>query len=266
MELTCTAYYIATSKQSDFMAMGSVQSYKNSIENQITPADEWTRTTFYWKNNLSVAGYHILTTVWYRGISLQITQAYVGGLVNTFWNYQNTMLPFRAAIEMHGLLELTGFFIITAITAHLAWNFWKASGYLILTAFRGSNIEKRDFKRKLRKHRKRITELFGDFAILSSIGVLLIFLAAPIEAYISPYVWGGFDQLPVLAGIFLVIVALLYIAVFFVGFRGWKMLKKDTKKIRTDIKLLLKGKFVPTHLSLLMFIIFTAVTLLAIFT
>jgi uncharacterized membrane protein SpoIIM required for sporulation len=189
----------------------------------------------------------------------------VGGLVNTFWNYQNTMVPFRAAIEVHGLLELTGFFIITAITARLAWNFWKASGYLILTSFRGSEIEKRSFNRRLKKHRKRIIELLVDFAILSSIGVFLIFLAAPVEAYISPYVWGGFDQLPVLAGIFLLVVALLYITVFFVLFRGWKMLKKDTKKIRTDIKLLLKGKFVPTHLSILMFIFFTAVTLLTIF-
>jgi len=264
VELACTAYYITTSQQSDFMTIGTVQNYENRVENQLPP-DEWTRTTFYWQNNLSVAGDRILSTVWYRGVSLEIFQAYFNGLVNTVRNYENMMVPFRAGVEMHGLLELTGFFIIAAITARLAWNFWKASGYLILTSFQGSEIEKRGFKRKLRKYRKRIIELFGDFAILSSIGVLLIFLAAPIEAYISPYVIGGFYLLPVLAAIFLVIVALIYITVFFVGFRGWEMLKKDTKKIRTDIKLLLKGKFVPTHLSILMFIFFTTVTLLTIF-
>jgi uncharacterized membrane protein len=54
-----------------------------------------------------------------------------------------------------------------------------------------------------------------------------------------------------------VAVALLYLAVFFAQFRGWEMMKKDLKKIRTDVKLLLKGKFVPVHLSLLMFILFT---------
>ena len=265
VELTCTAYYITTSNQSDFMEMGPVQSYENRLENQLSP-DEWTRTTYYWKNNLSVAGHRILTTVWYSGISSEIVQAYVGGLVNTLRNYENTMVPFRAAIEMHGLLELTGFFIITAITARLAWNFWKASGYLILTSVQGSEIGKREFKRKLKKYRKRITELLGDFAILSSIGALLIFLAAPVESYISPYIWGGFHQLPVLAYIFLIPVALIYITVFFVEFRGREMLKKDANRIRGNIRSAFRGKFVPSHLSLLMFIFFTTVTLVVIFT
>jgi len=266
VELAGTAYYITTSKQSDFMTIGTVQNYENRVENQISPADEWTRTTYYWKNNLGVAGYRILSTVWYSGISSEIVQAYVGGLVNTFWNYNNTMVPFRAAIEMHGLLELTGFFIITAITARLAWNFWKASGYLTLTSFQGSEVGKRGFKRKLKKYRKRIIELFGDFAILSSIGALLIFLAAPIEAYVSPGVWGYFDQFVVPAYIFLVFVALFYISVFFVRFRGWEMLKKDANKLHGDIENAFRGKWVPAHLSLLMFIFFTAITLLAVFT
>jgi len=265
VELASTVYYITTSKQSDFMAMGTVQDYENRIENQVAPADEWTRTTYYWKNNLGVAANRILFTVWYPGVSSEILQAYVGGLINTYQNYENTMVPFRAAIEMHGLLELTGFFIITAITARLAWNFWKASGYLILSSFRGSKIEKRDFKRKLKKYRKRIMELLGDFVILSSIGALLIFLAAPIEAYVSPGMWGYFDQFVVPAYVFLVLVALFYVAVFFVRFRGWEMLKKDANKIHGDIKRALRGKWVPSHLSLLMFIFFTTLTLIAIF-
>jgi len=245
--------------------MGPVQSYENRVENQLPP-DEWMRTTYYWKNNLGVAANRVLFTVWYSGISSEIVQAYVGGVVNTLRNYENTMVPFRAAIEMHGLLELIGFFIITAITARLAWNFWKASGYLILTSFQGSEIEKRGFKRKLKKYRKRIIELLGDFAILSSIAVLLIFLAAPIEAYVSPGVWGYFDRFVVPAYIFLVFVALFYISIFFVRFRGWEMLKKDANKLRGDIKSAFRGKWVPAHLSLLMFIFFITITLLAVFT
>ena len=265
VELVFTAYYITTSKQSDFMTIAEVQNYENRVENEITPVDEWTRTTFYWKNNLDVAGHHILFTIWYSGISSEIVQSYLGGLVNTYWNYRNTMVPFRAAIETHGLLEVTGFFIITAITARLAWNFWKASGYFVLTSFR-SESETQAFKRKLKKYRKRIVQLLGDFAIISSIGILLIFLAAPIEAYISPYIWGFFDIYPVFSYIFLVFVGLLYIVVFFLWFRGWEMMKKDAKKISGDVKSAFRGELGPPHLSLLMFVFFVALTLLAIFT
>jgi uncharacterized membrane protein SpoIIM required for sporulation len=228
--------------------MAPVQDYENRLENQLPP-DEWTRTTYYWKNNLGVAGYRILTTVWYSGISSEIVQAYVGGLVNTLRNYENTMIPFRAAIETHGLLEMTGFFIITAITARLAWNLWK--GLAFMMSYR------KNAKRLIKKYRDRIKEILGDYLILVSIGLLLIFLAAPIEAYISPSIWMTFSSAPLLPYIFLAAVAFLYLAVFFAQFRGWEMMKKDANKIRTDIKFLLKGKFVPAHLSLLMFILFT---------
>ena len=264
VEFAFTAYYITTSKQSDFMTMGEVQNYENTVENQLPP-DEWTRTTFYWKNNLGVAGDRIIFTVWYSGITSEIANSHMLGLANTYWNYQDTMVPFRAAIETHGLLELTGFFIITAITARLAWNFWKAGGYFIATPFRG-RIEKRAFRRKLKKYRKPFVQLLGDFAILSSIGILLIFLAAPIEAYVSPYIWGFFDSYSAFSYIFLVLVGLLYITVFFFRFRGWEMMKKDAKKIWGDLKSAFKGEFRPSHLPLLMFVFFTALALLVIFT
>jgi len=235
--------------------MAPVQDYENRLENQL-PQDEWTRTTFYWKNNLGVAGYRILTTVWYSGVSSEIVQAYVGGLVNTIRNYENTMMPFRAAIEFHGILEMTGFFIITAITARLAWNIWKGLAFIM--------SYHKNAKRLIKRYRNRIKGLLEDYLILVSIGMLLIFLAAPIEAYISPLVWGVFDMALVLPCVFLTLVALFYITVFFVQFRGWEMIKKDAKKIRTDIKSLLQGKFVPAHLSLSMFILFTIPTIIII--
>jgi len=249
VELTSTTYYITTSKESDFRAMETVQSYENRIENQIKVASEWGRTKYYWTNNLGVAGYRVLFTPWYIGVSSEVYQSYVGGVVNTYMYYENTLVPFRAAIETHGILEMTGFFIISAITARLAWNIWKGLAHLMM-----ASTKKR--KLKLKRYKARIKEIFGDFLILASIGIFMIFLAAPVESYISPGVWGAFDVTPVLPCVFLVCVALFYIAVFFVRFRGWEMMKRDAKKIRTDIKLLLKGKFVPTHLSLLMFILF----------
>jgi uncharacterized membrane protein SpoIIM required for sporulation len=211
--------------------------------------DDWDRTMYYWTNNLSVAGYRIIFTPWYIGVSSEVYQSYEGGIINTDILYrENALAPFRAAIETHGLLEMTGFFIITAITARLAWNLWK--GLAFMMSYR------KNVKRLIKKYRARIKEILGDYLILVSIGVFLIFLAAPIEAYISPSIWATFSSVPLLPYIFLVAVALLYLAIFFVQFRGWKMMKKDAKKIRTDIKSLLKGKFVPAHLSLLMFILF----------
>ncbi len=249
VELASAAYHSATYQRSRFMGRKEVEDYENRVEN-VTGMDRWDRTMYYWTNNLSVAGYRIIFTPWYVGVSAEVFQAYIVGIVDTFWYHEAELSPFRAAIEFHGIFEMTGFFIITAITARLAWNLWKGLAHLM-----AASTKKR--KPKLKKSKARIKEILGDFLILASIGFLMIFLAAPIEAYVSPWVWGVFDITLVLPCVFLTLVALFYITVFFVQFRGWEMMKKDLKKIRTDIKSLLKGKFVPAHLSLLMFILFT---------
>jgi len=254
VELASTAYHSAT-YQPSFENKEEVRDYENRVEN-VTRMDDWDRTIYYWANNLSVAGYRIIFTPWYAGVSAEVFQAYIVGIVNTFWYNEAELSSFRAAIEIHGLLEMTGFFIITAITARLAWNLWKGLGFMI--------SYRRNVKRLIKRYRGRIKEILGDFLIVASVGILLIFLAAPIEAYISPSIWATFRSAPVLSYIYLTAVALLYLAIFFVQFHGWVMMKKDAKKIRTDIKSLFKGKFVPAHLSLLMFILFTIPAIIAI--
>jgi len=255
VELASTAYHSATYQRSSFMSREEVEGYENRVEN-VTKMDDWDRTRYYWTNNLSVAGYRIILTPWYVGVSAEVFQAYIVGIVNTFWYNEAELSPFRAAIEVHGLLEMTGFFIITAITARLAWNLWKGLGFMM--------SYRRKVKRLIKRYRGRIKEILGDFLIVASVGAFLIFLAAPIEAYISPSIWATFRSAPLLSYIYLVAVALLYLAIFFVQFRGWEMMKKDAKKIRTDIKSLFKGKFVPAHLSLLMFILFTVPAIIVI--
>jgi hypothetical protein len=183
------------------------------------------------------------------GFQAEIFQSYIVGIVNTFWYNKAELSSFRAAIEVHGLLEMTGFFIITAITARLAWNLWKGMGFMI--------SYRKNVKRLIKRYSGRIKEILVDFLIMASIGAFLIFLAAPIESYISPSIWATFSSVPPLPYIYLVAVALLYLAIFFVQFRGWWMMKKDAKRIQADIKSLLEGRFVPTHLSLLMFTLFT---------
>lgn len=247
VEIASAAYHSATYQKSSFMERNDVKDYKTSVDS--LPASDWDRTVYYWTNNLSVAGYRIIFTPWYVGVSAEVFQAHIVGIVDTFWYHEADLTPWRAAVEFHGILELTGFFIITAITARLAWGLWKGLAFMI--------SYRKNVKRLIKKYRARIKEILGDYLILISIGTLLIFLAAPIEAYISPSIWMTFSSAPLLPYIFLVAVAFLYLAVFFAQFRGWEMMKKDLKKIRTDVKLLLKGKFVPAYLSLLMFILFT---------
>ncbi len=250
VELASTAYHSLTYEKSSFENNAEVQGYENRIENEIKVMSEWDRTKYYWKNNLGVAGYRVLFTPWYLGVSSEVYQSYVGGMVNTYILHRdNTLAPFRAAIETHGLLEMTGFFIISAITARLAWNIWKGLAHLTM-----ASTKKR--KLKFKRYKARIKEISGDFLILTSIGAFMIFLAAPIEAYISPSMWATFRLAPLLPYVYLAAAVLLYLAIFFVQFHGWEMMKKDAEKIRTDAESLLKGKFVPTHLSFLTFILF----------
>jgi uncharacterized membrane protein SpoIIM required for sporulation len=259
-----TVYYMLVLSPSSFKQEPEVQEYENALGN-IVVMDEWARTKYYWSNNLMVAGACALETPTYFGFNTAVATNYLIGMSITYNYYRygpESVLAFPAMIFIHGLLELTGIYIIAAVSLRIAWNFWRGLGGLAaITGKEGKNLSWKLTKREILKHRRTIKMLLFDFAILFSIGSFLIFLAAPIEAYVSPSIGSIFLAAPAVAAVFLVAVGLFYV---FIAARGFNRMRGDLRSVWNETKFGFKRKWRPAHLSLLVFIIFFALMLLRI--
>ena len=259
-----TAYHTLAFTPAEFIEKPEVQKYENELEK--LPPDEWTRTQYYWSNNLGVAGVYALWTPLYLGFNSVVANSYRIGMDLTYHYHQygpEIMLAFSAMVFVHGLLELTGIYLIAAVSLRLAWNFWKGLGGLARITnkeekHRVWKLTKRE-KREILKHKHAIKMLLSDFAVLFVVGVFFVFLAAPIEAYVSPAVGYGFIFSPVAAAVFLVEVGLIYALIAALGFNR---MRGDLKYVWNEVRLAFRRKWRPAQLSLLIFVIFSAVMLL----
>jgi uncharacterized membrane protein SpoIIM required for sporulation len=263
-----TMYYMLVFTPAQFAQKPEVQGYENAVQN-VVKMDDWARTQYYWSNNLMVAGVCAIETPMYFGFNTAVATNYMIGMSITYNYYflesENVlafpaMISFPAMIFIHGLLELTGIYIIAAVSLRMAWNFWRGLGGLVaITDKEGKNWSWKLAKREVIKHRGTIKMLLSDFVILFSIGFFLVFLAAPIEAYVSPSVGSIFLLAPAVAAFFLAAVGLFYALIVA---RGFNRMRGDLKFVWNEIRLGLKRKWRPAHLSLLIFIIFFALMLL----
>lgn len=258
-----TSYHIFAYKSSEFLERPDVQEYENAIET-VSQMDEWTLTKFYWSNNLRIIGFYIVGIPSYFGFHSMMFNEYTIGMNLSYWYHAygaEMFLIFLSGLFLHGVLELTGIFIVVAITLRVAWNFWKGIGHMMT-----SGGKKRSRKlsnsatQEIRKSESKVKELLVDFLVLASFGAFLIFLAAPIEAYISPSFMAAFVGVLPLAIIFLVIIASFYLSIFIWGLRA---MKKDIRAVYGDVKLAFERKWRPTQLSLLIFVIFSSIMVLS---
>jgi uncharacterized membrane protein SpoIIM required for sporulation len=258
-----TVYYMLAFTPAEFAKRPEVQEYTKAVES--LPPNNWARTQYYWSNNLGVAGACALGTPTYFGFNTAVETNYMVGMsITDYYHYLGPegALAFPAMIFIHGLLELTGIYIIAAVSLRLAWNFWKwVGGLAAITDKEGKNWSWKSTKREILKHRHTIKMLLFDFAILFSIGSFLIFLAAPIEAYVSPSIGSIFLSAPVFAAAFLATVGLFYALI---AARGFNRMRGDLKFVWNETRSAFKGKWRPAHLSLLVFVIFFALMLLRI--
>jgi len=260
-------YHILAYDSSEFLQEPEAQEYENSV-GEVVAMDEWERTKYYWSHNLRLAGLYVVMTPSYLSFHSSAFNGYSVGIATSYWYHvlgadANAALAFLAGIFVHGVLELTGVFIIAGATLRAAWNFWKGAGHM---AFMTGKNEKtwswrlsRRERKELRRYRGKVEGFLADFIILVGFGAFLIFLAGPIEVYVSPSVMAVFHTSPPLAVAFLVAIALLYISVFFLGFGGLRALGRDFRLMRRDIGDAFKLKWRSTHLSLLVFVAFSII-------
>jgi len=262
-----TAYNMLAFTPAEFENRQDVQEYENAVKN-VSTMDKWTRTQYYWSNNLKVAWISGLATPTYFGFNTVVSTNYSIGVALTYVHHtygSTTALAFSAQIFVHGLLELTGFYIIAAVTLRAAWGLWKGLGRLIEITGKGGKrwtwrLTRRE-KREILKHRPAIELLVLDFITLLAIGAFFIFLAAPVEAYISPEMGSIFYSMPALAVAFLVLVGILYASIAAWSFNT---VRRDLKYIWNDTRAAFKGRWRPAQLSLLIFMIFFVMMLVRI--
>jgi hypothetical protein len=116
----------------------------------------------------------------------------------------------------------------------------------------------RVWKKVLRRKEKIKLEV-SDFLTLFAVGALMIFLAGPIESYVSPVVVAVFLAEPLVAGLFLVVVGYFYLTLASLGF---KQMLQNLRGVWGDIKLGLSGKFRPSQVPVLMLAVLLSALLL----
>ncbi|MEW6592690.1 MAG: stage II sporulation protein M [Candidatus Hadarchaeota archaeon] len=262
------AYNMLAFTPSDFLQRPDVSSYENAVEN-VTALDKWTRTVFYWRNNLGVVGVYAVAAPANLGFNSGLIANYNLGISLAYWYHSlggNAMLAFSGSIFVHGLLELTGAYLVIAASLRLAWNLWKGAGRILSMArkkgelfhwsvsFRPATWERREVK----KHREVIKLNLTDFAVLVLVGTFLVFLAAPVESYISPTASTIFYSNPLLGAGFLMIVGLFYAAV---AYKGFGRMRRDISYMWNDMKLAFRGKRRHSQFSILMLALFSVLML-----
>ncbi len=264
-----SAYYILAYKPSEFLEQPGAQEYKNAVEN-VGRMDDWARTQYYWSHNLRVAGLYVAGTPAYLSFPSLLLGGYFTGMNLSYWYHfagAGVFLAFVAGIFVHGVLELTGIFIVAAIALRAAWALWKGMGHMAAVAKRSGNLWtwgfSREEKRELRRHKGEVKEFLVDFLLVAGVGAFLIFLAAPIEAYVSPEIFWNFMTMPLLAVVFLAVVAFLYFSVVVWGIRG---VRKNMGATYKDLKFVFKRRWRPAQLSILMFVVFSIMVLISFLT
>ena len=266
--MVSVGYHILAYKPSEFLQEPETQEYENALD-EVRQMDEWTLTQYYWSHNLGVASWYVAMAPTYLSFHSSVFNGYSIGYAISYW-YHNVgaegALAFSSGIFVHGLLELTGFFIIAGAALRAAWNFWKGIGHMVFAARKNGKIWSwrlsRRERKQVRKHKGKVKEFLADFIILVGFGAFLIFLAGPIEAHVSPWAMAVFYMEPLLAVVFLAAIAFIYISVFFVWFRGLRAVRSDFGSVRRDMGAAFKFKWRSTHLSLLIFIVFSIIMII----
>ncbi len=259
-------HHILAYDSPEFLQEPEAQEYENSV-GEVGAMDEWARTKFYWSHNLGFVSLLVATTPSYLSFHTSVSTGYSIGIATSYWYHiwganTNAALSFLAGIFVHGVLELAGAFIIAGATLRAAWKFWKGAGHMTSVTRKNWKMwswRLRRERKELRKYKDKVEEFLADFIILFGLGTFLIFLAGPIEAYISPSAIAVFYTIPPLAVAFLLAIALFYISVFFFWFGGLRAMRRDFGSVHKDIGDAFKLKWRSTHLSLLMFVTFSII-------
>lgn len=241
-----TAYFALAVDRTHFENMEEVKEYDNRIRD-ISRMDGWSLTKFYWSNNMQVVGTYVVAVPIYFGPnSVVATGCQIGmALVYNYYRYGLWIIPvFAGQIFVHGILELTGVLIIAAASLRLAWKFWEGFAMMIT----------KKFKRLSKRRRTLIKQYAADYILLLALGMAMILLAGPIEAYVSPVFGVVFLFFPTVAIVYLVVVLFFYYSIFRFGSVP---MRRALVSVLRDLMMAFERKWKPTLLSILLLVIST---------
>ncbi|MEM2878199.1 MAG: stage II sporulation protein M [Candidatus Hadarchaeales archaeon] len=244
--LLSTAYYMTAISPSDFSELPKTREYEN-MARAVTRMDPWTRTQQYWANNITAGVAGGIGSLVYTGLNITVSTSHFTGIAVTYVSHRyggEAALAFLAQIYLHGLLELTGLYLIAAGGLRLAWNVWIFAAEATLKYGSGKPRKKNEPP----AHTKLRTPLV-DFFVLFLLGIFMIFLAAPIEAYVSSEASIFYEQ-PATAIGFLIMVGAIYGSIVALGLKG---VKNQTEK---TVRYLRSKKFSPVHVAFVVLLIF----------
>jgi len=201
-------------------------------ENMYT--DAWKQTIGYWKRNLDVGGSYFLNPL---GLSHIFLSAYDQTNSNFFDHYARgagEVWGYLATISVHGALESTGALLMT-IAGLLFWISIILAIWLALMTITKKVVSRISIP--VKKISLHIIQFSKDFIVLILVGIALIIVAGPIEAYISwPHILPAFTGHLWASLVYLAFLFLLIAWIFFIQLGGYGQMKRAGKSAKLLIK------------------------------
>jgi uncharacterized membrane protein SpoIIM required for sporulation len=185
--LASFAFYLLAISPENFFERSDVKEFENTTR-RIGELDEAGRTLTYLSNNL---GAGVRTMVPVLGFVNVVYNGWFGGMVCAYVYRKagtEVLLLYIAGIYVHGILELTGFFILGGLSLYLLRGGWR--------------------------------RLLSRYLKLAVLGLSLIAIAAPVEAYLTPAVIDILAKSGWMLAAIIPLVAFFYIYVFFIRLGG----------------------------------------------
>jgi len=197
-------------------------------ENMYT--NPWKQTIGYWDTNLNVGISYFRKPL--QGLYLMFWQAYDETRSIFFNHYAHgatEVWGYLATICVHGALESTGILFMT-LAGMLLWILIISVIYIVLTTI----ISRTSIPAN--RIKLLVIRFCRDLIILMLIGVILIIVAGPIEAYISwPRLLPAFTRKLWLSSMYLVFLLSFFVWIFFIKLGGYENMKRIGKHIKFQI-------------------------------
>ncbi len=195
-------HYSTNFNQEQFANMEETEEYENRVDTTMRK-DEFDRTLYYWGNNLKLGAYHLIPIM---GVNFLFISEYNSSWASAY-QYQfggiDYLFGFLGGTFAHRIPESIGFFLLAALSL-----------YILKGAVTKEIITKTFWK---------------DYLTLASIGFLLIFIAGPIESYISPHLLSIFYQNLWLSIVATVGIFGMYIHLFLYKNKGFSEIKRQVR-------------------------------------
>ncbi|KXA98708.1 hypothetical protein AKJ41_06375 [candidate division MSBL1 archaeon SCGC-AAA259O05] len=166
--------------------------------------DKFERTLFYWKSNLTSGAKSLIPVVGAAYVFKASQHTSLADAYRYHLSGWDEVMNFMGGRFLHSIPESLGFFLLASLSL-----------YIVVGVLSRRILGKR---------------FWLNYATTGSVGFLLILVAGPIEAYVTPHFLAWLDSYPILASFLAIFTNALYIYIFLFHLDGLSRLRRGIKQ------------------------------------